>query len=174
MNLTIVIDTREQDPLSFGFPTERGTLVTGDYSVKGLERFVAIERKSVNDLVGCLKNGQRERFERELSRGRGLDYFALVLEADLASLAAGRYRSEMSPQSVVQSLLAFSVRYSLPIFFCPGREYAARVIESLLTKFVAEIEKRLKAVSARKTSNHEGYRNLSAESLIIWIEKNYE
>ena len=143
----IVIDTREQQPLTFDLPTERGSLITGDYSIKGLETFVAVERKSVDDLVGCLKGQQRERFERELSRGRGLDYFALVIEADLADLAAGRYHSRMNPKAVVQSLLAFSVRYSLPVFFCPGREYAGRVVESLLMKYVAEMEKRSKAVA---------------------------
>lgn len=144
---TIVIDTREQAPLDFSLPSERGTLVTGDYSIKGLERFIAIERKSPNDLVGCLKGEQRERFERELSRGRGLDYFALIIEADLEDLARGHYRSDMNPKSVLQSLMAFSVRYRLPVFFCPTRAYAARVVESLLTKYVCEIEKRLKAVA---------------------------
>jgi hypothetical protein len=88
---TIVIDTREQLPLEFNQPTLRGPLPTGDYSIKGLERFVAIERKSAGDLVGCLKGQNRERFERELSRGRGLDYFALVVEADLAGLAVGAF-----------------------------------------------------------------------------------
>lgn len=145
-DLTIIIDTREQDPLTFSLSTERGTLTTGDYSIKGLESFIAIERKSPDDLVGCLKNGNRERFERELSRGRGLDYFALVIECELSDLACGHYMSNMKPKAAIQSLMAFSVRYRLPIFFCPDRVYAARVIESLLTKYVAELEKRLGAV----------------------------
>ena len=145
--LKIIIDTREQDPLEFNLPSERGTLTTGDYSVKGLERFVAIERKSPDDLVGCLKDGQRERFEKELSRGRGLDYFALVIECELAALAKGAYVSAMTPKSVIQSILAFSVRYRLPIFFCPDRKHAARIVESLLTKYAAEIRKRVKAIA---------------------------
>jgi len=144
--LKILIDTREQEPLSFTLPVERGTLTTGDYSIKGLEKFISIERKSADDLVGCLKNGQRERFEKELSRGKGLDYFALVVETDLAGLAGGDYRSRMIPKSVIQSLVAFSVRYRLPIFFCPDRKYAARVVESLLMKYVVELEKRVKVV----------------------------
>ena len=127
-------------------PTERGSLVTGDYSIKGLERFIAIERKSPDDLVACLKNSERERFERELSRGRGLDYFALVIETDLINLANGDYHSKMNPKSVIQSLMAFSIRYRLPIFFCPDRKYAARVVESLLTKYATEIEKRYKVL----------------------------
>lgn len=116
-NMTIIIDTREQCPLGFSCPTERGTLHTGDYSVRGHEDQIAIERKQVDDLVSCLKNGQRSRFERELLRGSSLPYFALVVEADLADLAEHQYRSRMLPRSVVQSLLTFSVRYRLPIFF---------------------------------------------------------
>ena len=146
-NPTIIIDTREQNPLVFSFPCERGTLVTGDYSIKGLERYVAIERKSADDLISSLKDKSRDRFERELSRGRGLDYFCLVVECDLSSLANGNYSSEMNPKSVIQSLLAFSVRYNLPIFFCPDRKYAAKVTESLLMKYASEIKKRVVAMS---------------------------
>ncbi len=144
---TIVIDTREQNPLTFTLPTETGTLKTGDYSIRDLEGFIAIERKSPDDLVGCLKNGQRKRFERELKRGAEMPYFALVLECDLSSLSKGEYRSQMKPKAVIQSLMAFSVRYRLPIFFCPGRGYAAKVIESLLTKYLAEIRGQLKGVA---------------------------
>jgi ERCC4-type nuclease len=154
-DITIIIDTREQDPLRFTLPVERGTLTTGDYSMKGLERFIGIERKSPDDLTGCLKNGQRERFERELSRGRGLDYFALVVEADMSALAAGEYRSAMLPKAVMQSLLCFSVRYRLPIFFCPGRAYAARVIESLLIKYATEVEKRYEALMGIKKGENQ-------------------
>lgn len=119
-----------------------------DYWLTGLEKFVASERQRPRDLMSCLEGQERERLERELSRLRGLDYGALVIECDLADLAAGNYRSKMRPRAVVQSLLAFSVRYRLPIFFCPGREYAARVVESLLTKYLAELQKRMKAVAA--------------------------
>jgi len=143
-NIRILIDTREQEPLSFALPAERGTLPTGDYSIKGLENYIAVERKSPDDLVGCLKNGGRDRFEKELSRGRGLDYFALVIESPLADLTAGRYRSEMNPRSVFQSLMAFSIRYRLPVFFTSGRGEAAQVIESLLLKYANEVEKKSK------------------------------
>ncbi len=150
LKIVVVVDSREQNPLRFTLPTERGTLVTGDYSIRGLERYISIERKSVDDLVACLKNGQRVQFEKELSRGKGLDYFALVVETDLAGLAGGRYRSEMIPKAVIQSLMAFSIRYKLPIFFCADRKCAAEVVESLLEKYVAEILKRTKALSTSK------------------------
>lgn len=138
--MKILIDTREQLPYAFETPSETGTIPVGDYSIFGLQDRIAIERKEVNDLIGCLTTG-RERFEKELQRGRALDYFALVIEAGLSDLAEGNYRSQMSPKSVIQSLLAFSVRYRLPIFFCESRAYGQRVTESLLCKYAREIEK---------------------------------
>lgn len=135
--MKIIIDTREQNAYTFNTPSIRGTLKTGDYSVEGFEDKVAVERKEINDLISCLTTG-RERFTKELVRGMEMDYFALVIEASLADLATGNYRSKMSPKSAVQSLLAFSIRHRLPIFFCGNRAYGARVTESLLLKFVKE------------------------------------
>ena len=69
--MKILIDTREQAPFAFtheryaGTTIEAGTLDTGDYSLAGLTDLVAVERKSLPDLVACLGR-ERERFEREL------------------------------------------------------------------------------------------------------------
>ncbi len=141
MSITIKIDTREQRPYSFTLPTETGTLSIGDYSIRGLEDLVAIERKELNDLISCLAQ-DRERFEKELFKGRALEYFAIVIEGTLEDLAQGRYQSKMHPKSAIQSLIAFSIRYRLPIWFCSSREYAGRLTESLLEKFAGEIHKR--------------------------------
>ena len=141
MTLTIKIDTREQQPYKFENSSEVGAIPIGDYSICGLENHIAIERKELNDLIGCLTNG-RERFEKELFKGKALDYFALVIEASLSDLVNGHYRSEMNPKSAVQSLLAFSIRYKLPIFFAGSRKYGQRVTESLLCKYAREIEQK--------------------------------
>jgi DNA excision repair protein ERCC-4 len=138
-DMTIITDSREQYPLSFSVPTVTAKLDTGDYSLAGYENEIAIERKEVNDLVACLKNGNRARFERELERGRELDYFAVVIESSLKRIAEHEYVSDMAPKSVIQSLLAFSVRYRLPVFFSENRKYSARIIESLLIKYVKEV-----------------------------------
>ena len=139
----IKIDTREQIPYQFENPSKVGTLSCGDYSITGLENHIAIERKELNDLIGCLTTG-RERFERVLYKARALDYFALVIEASLSDLANGNYQSRMGSKSAIQSLLAFSVRYRLPIFFAENREYGERITESLLLKYCREIEKKHK------------------------------
>lgn len=144
-SFNIVIDSREQRPYCFENPSEMGTLACGDYSIVGLEDFITIERKELNDLIGCLTT-DRDRFERELFKGRSLDYFSLVLECSLSDLVNGNYRSEMEPKSAIQSLLAFSVRYRLPIWFCENRKYGQRITESLLLKYAKEIEKKFKLI----------------------------
>ena len=145
MTLKIKIDTREQQPYGFENPSEVGTIPIGDYSICGLENHIAIEKKELNDLIGCLTTG-RIRFEKELHKGRALDYFALIIEASLSDLANGHYRSQMGPKSAVQSLLAFSIRYRLPIFFTESREYGQRVTESLLCKYAREIERKFNEI----------------------------
>ena len=143
--MTIIIDTREQLPYKFQTPTVKGTLDTGDYSLVGLEHLVSVERKTLDDLIGCLCAG-RERFERELHRSQALNYFALVVEASLSDIVNGSYHSQMIPKSAIQSLMAFSVRYRLPIFFVESRSYGARITESLLLKYAKELTKRAEAI----------------------------
>ncbi len=144
--INIIIDSREQRPYQFTLPVEVAGLKVGDYSLAGFEAEVAVERKSINDLIASLSSG-RDRFERELERGRALDYFALVIEADIKDVIQGRYRSKMNPEAAFQSLLAFSVRYRLPVFFAGDRQTGQEITESLLVKYHREIEKRLKAVA---------------------------
>lgn len=143
--MKIIQDSREQHPFTFErFPVEveRAALPAGDYSLPGFEDRVAIERKEVNDLIGCLMNGNRERFERELAKLRFYDLAAVTVEASLDDVSRGRYRSEMKPQAALQSIFAFQVRYRVPFMFCgsrPGAEYATF---SLLEKYLGEISKR--------------------------------
>lgn len=139
--LSVIVDTREQHPFRFsGYPVEivTGSLFTGDYSLPGYEQEIAIERKSLDDLVGCLKNNGRERFERELARGRYMRFFAVVVEAGYADIRRGTYRSEMRSEAALQSLAAFSVRYRVGFQFCGNRKEAEYWTYSLLAKFAAE------------------------------------
>ena len=69
--MIVVIDSREQHPLSFSsaVQTEVAALPIGDYSIKGLEDDVVIERKSLGDLLGSITH-ERERFGKELRKMR--------------------------------------------------------------------------------------------------------
>ena len=145
--MKILIDSREQLPFSFaGYEVslEVAALPTGDYSLPGFQDRVAVERKAIDDLVGCLMGSNRERFERELARGRHYDLFAVVVEASLADVSQGRYRSEMKAKAALQSIIAFQVRYRAPFIWAGNRTGAEYVTYSLLAKYLREIEERYK------------------------------
>ena len=60
-HVVAIIDTREQLPLDLSpLQSVAGSLTTGDYSVRGLESIIAIERKGLSDLLGCVGQ-ERER-----------------------------------------------------------------------------------------------------------------
>ena len=83
---TIVIDQQEKIPFTFErLPTVTEKLRTGDYSIKGLEHKVGIERKELGDLLGCIPNqpGKRLRFKREIMDLVGKPFHMLIIEATL-------------------------------------------------------------------------------------------
>lgn len=135
---TICIDTREQQPFTmqgvnttnpppdpFKFtdfkvkkdsievplciPTCISSLQTGDYSIRGLEHEIAVERKSLEDLFGTLGEG-RERFENELDRLNEMRGF-VVVEAPWPVVMSGLANRRLSPQSVYGSIIAYQQRY---------------------------------------------------------------
>lgn len=148
--MRVLIDTREQAPFPFeGYDVEvvPGTLTAGDYSIPGLESLVAVERKSLPDLVACLGR-ERERFEHELERLRGHEAAAVVVESPLADLVAGNYRSKLDTKAAYESVVAFMVRYRLPFYFAQDRRGAERFTHSFLRHFLRTAERRYKAVAA--------------------------
>lgn len=126
----IVTDTREQTPLVFTrLQSVAGTLTTGDYSFRGGEHRFAVERKSLADLVGCCIGENRERFERELHRLRGFWFKRLLVIGSKQQVFDGQYRSEIKPKAVLNTVLAFSVRYEVPVEWAETPEAAALSVE---------------------------------------------
>lgn len=145
--LPIVRDSREQAPFSFlGLPVEVavGALEAGDYSVAGFVRRIAVERKELGDLVGCL-GAERDRFERELARLRGYDCAAVVVEAPADDLRAGRYRGKLDAGAAWQSVLAFTQRYRVPFIFCADRADAEAVTFDFLRHYARDRWRELQA-----------------------------
>jgi len=161
--MKIICDTREQTPLTFAHSryaaqVEAGALTVGDYSLAGLTDRVAVERKSLPDLVACLGR-ERERFERELQRAAALDAFMVVVEAPWSELAQGQYRSALNPHAACQSVLAWIARYRTPFLFVGSRdaaEYATwgflrQYLEGARRRFLAVVKAHGDADSIRKT-----------------------
>lgn len=145
---TIIVDTREQHPLVFGnLPTVRGTLDTGDYSVAGLEHLIAVERKSLPDLLACLGHG-RDRFKRELQRLRAHRFRLLIIEADAATIERGEWRSQLKPQHVFGALASWTVTYGLPVWLAGNHEMASQFVERYLYQCCRHITSEHKAAAA--------------------------
>ncbi|MFH1602727.1 MAG: ERCC4 domain-containing protein [Pseudomonadota bacterium] len=137
---TIVVDTREQTPFTFGdTPTVVKGLKTGDYSILGLESCVCIERKSLGDFVKCttnnkkLKTFDRDRFERELVRMQEFPFRRVVIEATIQDVLDHAYRSGVHPSSVVGSAISWDARYNIPFVWAGqyGAAYTLRLLEKL-------------------------------------------
>jgi len=112
---------------------------------------VAVERKSVPDLVASVTR-ERERFERELARGRGMDLFVVVIEGSLEDVRQHNYRSKTKPHAVLQSMVAFQVRYRVGWVWAGNPAGAAYFTFWILSKYVAEAEKRYKAIVAGRAA----------------------
>lgn len=74
-DIEIVIDTREQHPLSF-HKYRIQKLIFGDYWTDDSEIF--IERKSIEDFCGTMSQGQ-VRFNKELDRAKDLGLYLVIL-----------------------------------------------------------------------------------------------
>ena len=141
--ITILIDTREQLPFAFpGMTTEVTSLPTGDYSIKGMESIVAIERKSLEDLVGSC-GCDRDRFDREIQRLLAYPVRCLVVEADWQDVALGEWRSKLTPKQVATSLLSFQVR-GLPVCMAGDRDMAQKLTAGMLRRAAVHQYRRLR------------------------------
>ncbi|MCE5314038.1 MAG: ERCC4 domain-containing protein [Armatimonadota bacterium] len=132
--VVVVVDTREKEPYSFD-PSRvevlRHVLPAGDYSIRGLENTVAVERKSLDDFVQTVIRG-RERFRKELIALRTCKSACVVVEGGLDDVLSGCYRSGAHPNSVLGSAVSIIVDYNIPVFFCSDRQAARLFVEQYL------------------------------------------
>jgi ERCC4-type nuclease len=125
---TIVVDSREQDPLAFSFPTIIDGLSTGDYSIAGLEDDFAVERKSIPDLVGSLTSG-RERFMRELQRLQSYPFRRLLIIGSEKEIEKGGWKySRANPTAILHSLHAIEAR-GIPVVYASNAVLGASLVE---------------------------------------------
>jgi DNA excision repair protein ERCC-4 len=130
-DVTAIVDSREQ--LAFDLSPLKSVidaLDAGDYSIRGLENQVAVERKSLPDLVACC-GVERDRFERELQRLLGYSTRCVIVESSWADLERGHWRSKLTPQSATGSVLSW-IASGVPFLFAGSREAAQRATSRLL------------------------------------------
>src|SRR3990167_2960245 len=103
-----LVDSREKTPIDL-HPMKSKTvnLTTGDYSVYGLENHISVERKSLPDLVSCC-GVERERFSKEIKRLLSYQVRAVVIEASWDEIKKGDWRSRLTPNHVIGSIVSWS------------------------------------------------------------------
>lgn len=120
----VLVDTREQAPFDFrAFPNwiageKKVALAAGDYSIEGMESLIALERKSLNDLLATLVHS-RPRFFRECERLACYPYRALIIEASYEVIKSeyGDLWSEAHPNGISGSLDALEAKFGIPVIY---------------------------------------------------------
>lgn len=145
-NLTIIEDSREQNPLNLGdirgVTVVRQGLKTGDYSLVGHEDEICFERKSVPDLVGTLIGGH-ERFLREMERMKDFQVKYILVEHTAGTVYryCERHGVEYKFDTIIQSLLAYAYHYRVRVRFCKDRNDMTRYIVAKCKEFLKEKER---------------------------------
>jgi len=148
-DIVIAVDTREPAHGSwedhFTVPTVRKCLDTGDYSVLGCEELISVERKTVDDLIGCFC-GSRERFVKELKRFQAIPDRWIICEGNYSDLLNGCYRSEMKPQAAWESAIALMTRFRIALLMAGRPAVAAALCQSLLMRWAKEHQRVLDTI----------------------------
>lgn len=130
-DVVVIQDTREQTPLTLDpLRVVTGTLDTGDYSIQGLTHVVAVERKSLQDLVMCVGR-ERERFDREIQRLMAYPMKALVIEAQICDIEVKSYRGQVEPNAVLGSVMGWQVK-GLPVIWARDHDLAGKLTARFL------------------------------------------
>ncbi len=129
--LTAKIDTREQLPLDLTpMKVITGTMPTADYTIVGLENYVVGERKSAEDMLGCIGR-ERERFDREVQRMLAYPCRVLIVEAGWQFFERGEWRGNVTSAAAIGSLLGW-IAHGLPIIMAYDHERAGRYMARFL------------------------------------------
>ncbi len=132
-----IIDTREQNPLSFrrfrGWfaGIEERALPLGDYSVSGMEDSCVVERKDLADLI-CSFTSNRSVFINRLRRMSDRPQSLLVITASLTEIKSEYPYHAANPNRITQSLIAVLAGLRLPFICTETHELGEEIVASYL------------------------------------------
>lgn len=148
-NYTVIKDTREQDGWIFSefdkcSGMEVKTLNTGDYTLKGYEEVVCIERKGSTAEIAMNLGRKKGPFEHEMERMKYFPFSFIICEFSMTELLAYPELSKV-PESLhsqvkvtgkylLKSLLEFQLWYNTKILFCDNKYNAFIVCNSLFKR----------------------------------------
>ncbi len=127
---TIVIDTREKNPIHFkSIKTEVMALKSGDYSLKGMVGDITVERKSIQDLFGSFLSGS---LEKQLSRMKDKKLKALLIEGKIMDIVFGSKYTKADGRSVLKEVIGLCFKYDVLILFSENRTSSQELVKAFL------------------------------------------
>ena len=140
-DLQIFIDTREQMPLDFNFPSKVRTLKYGDYALsdKDITCNCYIERKSLADFISTISVANHDRFCREIERAKDDKANLIILVEDTLSHAMSfpslpyiSKKIKVTPEFIFHKVRRMIQKYDhIQFLFVKDREEASRVTEKI-------------------------------------------
>ena len=137
MKFTIIQDTREQKPWDFsfyGYDTEVSTLKTGDYTIKGMEDKIVIERKRNTGEIAQNIGSKAKAFNAEIDRMQSITNKYMLFEfspqdlvnfpqnSGIPKFLLGKIR--INAAYLAKEVERFENECGITIFFCNNREQA--------------------------------------------------
>ena len=132
-----IIDTREQNPLSFrrfkGWfaKIEHRALRLGDYSIQGMEDDCIVERKDLADLIQSFTTN-RSVFINRLRRMADRPHSLLVVTASLTEIKSEYPYRGANPNRITQSLIAVLAGLRVPFICTDTHELGEEIVASFL------------------------------------------
>ncbi len=125
----VIKDTREQTGLFVTLPKGlvivRDTLKYADYSIKGFEDCIAIERKSIPDLLTSVTS-EGERFKRELLELAKYERKYILVEGLESETLCFHPDRKIHPNAIRQALASIEAKLGIPIHFAESTKDAER------------------------------------------------
>lgn len=131
-NFTVTMDDREKNPWVLPYEVEVKRLKVGDYSVKGFEDIIAIEKKSgLGELFNDLAMSYRETFKRFLKKMSKHPVSVIVVQEELTEYNINRAlkviskksggRCKLVPATIHHWVSRITMEYGVPILFMDWR-----------------------------------------------------
>lgn len=146
--ISVLYDDREKKPwklYSLDFTMIKWRLRCGDYTIKGYEDIVAVEKKSgLKEFITNLGKKDRTRFERSLEKLAQYPIKCMVIEGCLDRRLFSVLSSiptKLGPSSVYFWLSKIIIEYGIPVLFI-GRNVTIKrdMLVELFNRIIREIE----------------------------------
>lgn len=173
---TVIKDTREQDGWFFSDydkceGMELGTLLTGDYTLKGYEDIVCIERKASVSEIAMNLGRKKEAFYNEIERMRDFPFRYILLEFSASDVVDYPYslldpkdrelyqnhlnggpkpsgkrfdivkETKITGKYLIKCLLEISIKYEVNVIFCDNKRNAFLICNSIFKRLTELFDK---------------------------------